>query len=189
MFGFGKTPEPEIPVCLDYYVEGVAELVKSLNLSNLTIICHSFGGRVAIKLASKNLISIKSLIFFDIAGVKPRRSLRYFFNVYKYKILKKLKLNTKKCGSEDYKKLSDVMKKTFVKIVNEDLTPLLPKIYQPTLIIWGKNDKDTPFYMAKILNKKIANSALITLDGGHFCYLEKHFQVVSIIKSFLLSEV
>ena len=38
-----------------------------------------------------------------------------------------------------------------------------------------KDDKETPFYMAKMFNKKIKNSGLINLiNGGHFCYLKHH---------------
>jgi len=78
------------------------------------------------------------------------------------------------------------MKKTFVNIISEDLSPLLKNIACPTLIIFGKDDKETPLYMAKKLNKKIKDSALIVFENcGHFAYLEDFYRFVAISKSFL----
>ena len=49
-------------------------------------------------------------------------------------------------GSEDYRRLSDVMRATFSRIVNEDLRYLLKDIKAPTLLIWGDQDDQTPPY-------------------------------------------
>ena len=47
-------------------------------------------------------------------------------------------------------------------------------IVAPTLLVWGTEDKDTPIYMAKKLNKLIKDSAIIRFEEcGHFCYLQK----------------
>ena len=77
-----------------------------------------------------------------------------------------------KFGSDDYKQLNDIMKQTFVKVVNEDLSDDARKISIPTLLVWGKKDKDTPLYMGKTFNKLIKNSKLIILNGGHYCHIE-----------------
>lgn len=43
----------------------------------------------------------------------------------------------KKRGSADYNSATPVMRQTLVKVVNEDLTPLLKDIKVPSLLIWG----------------------------------------------------
>ena len=170
-YGFGNSEHPENPLCLDDYVEAVKEIIEFYDMKNLTVCAHSFGGRVAIKLASQNFPYIKKMLLTDSAGVLPKRGLSYKLKVGAYKFFKKFNI-TLKTGSQDYNLLSDVMKKTFVNVVNEDLTPLLSEINIPVLLIWGDKDKDTPLYMAKIMEEKIPDSALIIFHGSHFCYIE-----------------
>ena len=126
-YGFGDSEHPENPLCLDDYVEAVKEIIEFYDMKNLTVCAHSFGGRVAIKLASQNFPYIKRMLLTDSAGVLPKRGLSYKIKVGAYKFFKKFNI-TLKTGSQDYNALSDVMKKTFVNVVNEDLTPLLSEI-------------------------------------------------------------
>lgn len=91
------------------------------------------------------------MVLVDSAGIRPARSLRYYIKVYSYKAAKKLfaapGLKTlgkrvlgrfiNKAGSEDYRQSKGSMRQTFVKVINEDLTYLLPKILAPTLLVWG----------------------------------------------------
>ena len=44
--GFGKTPEPERPWCVDDYVDFVLKFIASFRLKKLSVVVHSFGGRV-----------------------------------------------------------------------------------------------------------------------------------------------
>ncbi len=77
------------------------------------------------------------------------------------------------------------MRDILVKIVNEDFTKLLVKINCPVFIYWGENDKATPLWMAKKMNKLIKDSALyIVKNGSHFSFLEDN-RIISIIKSFI----
>jgi pimeloyl-ACP methyl ester carboxylesterase len=75
-------------------------------------------------------------------------------------------------GSADYKSLSPVMKKTFVSVVNDHLDNLLREIAVPTLILWGKRDRETPPYMAKRIRRRVKNSRLVMLEGGHYVYID-----------------
>ena len=101
--------------------------LDNFEIDNLILVGHSFGGRVAIKytfLFENNYNDFK-LCLVDSAGIKPRRGLNYYYKVYKYKFYKKFFPSSKKLskfGSSDYKKLSEIMKQTFLKVVNEDLS-------------------------------------------------------------------
>ncbi|MDR1940446.1 MAG: alpha/beta hydrolase [Clostridiales bacterium] len=183
MYGFGKTPPLDRPMTLDDYVKSIEEIIEYYRMENVILTAHSFGGRVAIRLAASNR-RIKKLVLTDSAGIPPRRALKYYFKVYSYKLFKKLGI-TLNTGSRDYKGLSDVMKKTFVNIVNDDLTPYLDKIDCPALLVWGKNDSETPLYMAEIMKKNISDSALIVFENcGHFCYLEEPYRFIKILSAF-----
>jgi len=191
-WGFGESDAPNIDYCLNDYVMQVKVLLKHLKAKNIVLIGHSFGGRVAIKLANDTDLIISKLILVDSAGIKPRFSLIKFFKVKNYKIKKflvKHKFLNANCltnaGSMDYKLMREEEKGVFIRIVNEYLNDVVKKINIPTLILWGANDKETPPYMAKILNRLITNSKLVVLDGGHYAYLENHLQFCNEINNFI----
>ncbi len=169
-FGQSDTPPPEFTVY--DYARLTAKLIDELGLNKPDVIAHSFGGRVAVILASENRIN--RLLLTDAAGVKPKRGLRYRFKVMSYKLKRKLlKREPKNAGSSDYKALSEGMRRVFVSVVNTHLDGLLGKIKCPTLLVWGENDRDTPLYMAKRIVKAVDGSALIVMKNcGHFAYLD-----------------
>lgn len=183
-YGFGETPSSAKPLFVRDYAEAVVEILDKEGIEKATFVGHSFGGRVALVLGSEFKERVEKLVLIDAAGVPPKRGIRYKFRVFLHKFLKKLKLRGLK-GSSDYAALSEIDKATFRNIVNEDLTPCLPEISAETLILWGKDDKDTPLYMAKILNEKIKNSGLTVLEGGHFAYLSSHHTVLNALRYFL----
>lgn len=92
----------------------------------------------------------------------------------------------KKFGSDDYQDSSGIMRKILVKLVNENLKPLLKDIKAPTLLIWGDEDEATPLYMGKIMEREIADSGLVVLEGtGHYSYLEDYHKFRAVIRAFL----
>lgn len=183
------------------YAEMVHKFMQELQIEGADVIGHSFGGRVIIYLASKYEKIFDKIILTDAAGIKPKRNFKNRFKVFSFKLSKCLlkmfttkekfeeKVNElrKKYSSSDYSKLdSNIMRETFKNVINLDLTNNLHKITRPTLLIWGENDKDTPLYMAKIMEKKIKDSGLVTLkDAGHFSYLDSTVQYLKIAEVFL----
>ena len=125
------------------------------------------------------------LVLADAAGLKPRLSIKKRWAIRRYKALKRKGKAPQNAGSADYAALSPAMKKVFVRVVNTHLDGLLPKIDVPTLLFWGKEDADTPPYMARKFHKGIADSGLIMLEGaGHFAYAERHDVFCAAVQSF-----
>ena len=124
---------------------------------------------------------------------------KYHIKTWAYKLAKKLARigfidrvfrlseRQKNAGSADYRALkTDVMRKTFVNVVNQDLTPLLGGIKNDTLLIWGDKDTATPLEYAKLMEKKMPNAGLAVLEGaGHFSYAEKYPQFCAVMKAYL----
>lgn len=164
-----------MPYSLDDYVKDVLKLINFLDIKKYHVIAHSFGGRIALKLATIDK-RLDKIVITGGAGLKPKRKLNYYFKIYSYKLLKKFFKNKdfSNFGSNDYKKLNEIEKLSFKKIINEHLDNLLPKISNKVLLIYGKKDSETPVYMAKKLNKNIKNSKLFLLNGNHFCFITKH---------------
>jgi pimeloyl-ACP methyl ester carboxylesterase len=96
--------------------------------------------------------------------------------------LEKLK---KKFGSADYSAASELMRESFVKVVNSDYKDRLHKINVPTLLLWGEKDTATPISDAQFMKDKIKDSGLVTVkNGGHFCFTEDFGLVARVLASF-----
>ena len=169
---------------LDLYTEKLNESLKEKGICPEYIIGHSFGGKVAVNYYLKHQ-NIKGLVILASPLLKPKRTIKYYFNIYKFKIMKKLKLNVQKQGSFDYKNCSKDMKDLFVNVVNTHFDKVLKKIKIPVLLIWGDEDNKVPLNKAKKLNKKINNSKLYIQKGGHFAYLENIEFTKLIVQNFI----
>ena len=199
--GFGGTEEPKEAWDVDRYVDFVIEFIEKMNIKELSILGHSFGGRVIIKLVNRKNLNFKvdKLVLVDSAGIKPEKSKKNSMKTKVYKVLKILVGNKivskifpnllnnikKKFGSEDYRNATPIMRDTLVKTVNEDLTDLLPNIKQSTLLIWGDKDTATPIEDAKKMESLIKDSGLVTVEGaGHFSFLEQPILINRVLDSF-----
>lgn len=196
--GFGESQEPNEVWGVEKYTQLIEEFIKLENIENPILLGHSFGGRVGILYSSRN--QVKKLILVDAAGVKPCRSLKYYFKVYTYKLGKQLmpliygkkgaqkrieEMRAKK-GSSDYNNASPMMRAILSKVVNEDLKHCMPKISAPTLLIWGEIDTATPLRDAKIMEKLIPDAGLVSFPGcGHYSFLDNPFQFAAVLRSFI----
>lgn len=191
--GFGGSAEPETPWSVDDYVEWTLAFATALGLERVTLMNHSFGGRISIKLLSRRPVplTVERAVFMDAAGIRPKRTLAYYVKVYSYKAAKKLlpgyaKKMQGKAGSADYRNASPLMRQTMVECINEDLTHLLPQIGVPTLLIWGSADTATPLSDGQLMEKKIPDAGLVTLEGaGHFAFAQQWGLCSRVLDSFL----
>lgn len=187
--GFDQTTPPKDPTIAGY-ASRLKTYIENNRLKNVILVGHSFGGRIAIEYCSNN--STKGLVLVDSAGIKPKFSFKKLLSVLKYKWTKKLvklgllnKSKLNKFGSSDYRAASDEMKKVLFSAVNYNQKRLLKRINAKTLIVWGKNDKETPTYMAKQMQKHIKNSDLVFLEGGHFSFLDEPYKFCKVIEYFV----
>ena len=205
MPGFGESEEPKEPWDVDGYVDFVLEFLKKYDFKKVTLLGHSFGGRVIIKLCSRELpFEVEKVILVDSAGVKPEKTASQKFKQSVYKATKKIYSSDafsklfpdalenlrRRNGSADYNAASPIMRQTLVKVVNEDLCHLMPKIKAPTLLFWGEKDTATPLSDAKRMEKLIPDAGLVTVAGaGHYSFLENMPLFVRVLESFLAKEM
>lgn len=196
--GFGGSPEPSSVWGVEDYTVMLEKFVKALGIERPILLGHSFGGRVGILYSSRN--EVDKLILVDAAGVKPRRSLKYYFKVYSFKAAKhlsRLLLGKKRAeeriermrrakSSADYAAASPKMRAILSKVVNEDLKHVMPLIKAPTLLIWGENDTATPMRDARIMEKLIPDAGLVSFPGcGHYSFLDNPYQFAAVLRSFI----
>ncbi|MDR3216385.1 MAG: alpha/beta hydrolase [Clostridiaceae bacterium] len=183
-YGFGDTPEPETPFGVRDCAEGVVEVMNNHGITSATFVCHSFGGRVGLELAAKKPHLIDKLVLIDAAGLKPRRKPTYYAKIWLHKLLKAFGRKGLK-GSNDYRALTPVMRASFVKIVNYHQDALLTSVRRPVAVFWGKQDRETPPYMARRFKRKLPDCALFFLNGGHFAYVDDFGRFLAILQAFL----
>lgn len=198
--GCGMSQKPKEVLGAYDYGRITKAFIDAMEMEEVILIGHSHGGRVSLVLANKYPELVKKMILIDSAGLIPKRKLKYYIKVYSFKALKKIystiffwidkeeKMEKfyKKFGSTDYKDADGIMRKILVKLVNEDLRPLLKGIKASTLLIWGRDDDATPVYMGEIMEKEIKDSGLVILENaGHYSYLDQFNRFKAIIDSFL----
>ena len=192
--GFGKSGEPPFAWGSEEYCEFVKHFADAKGVEEPIIIGHSFGCRIALQYAFR--YPVRRMVLTGAAGVRDKRGLDYYAKVYSYKLGKKvLSLKpfqkyreqlTKNAGSEDYRNSSGVMRQTFVKIVNEDLTPLLSQITTETLLVFGENDEATPVEKGKLMEEKMKDAALVIFENDdHFAYFHQANRFCMVLDAFL----
>lgn len=183
MFGLSDNPDPSYTIY--DYAQLVTDFVAGLGYSRVNILAHSFGCRVALIMAyNGNLVN--KLVITGGAGLKPRRKPSYYFKVYKHKFCTKFFKNYKAKGSVDYNALDPTYRPLFNRVVNTHLDYTLKKINNPTLLIWGEHDVETPLYMANKLKKKLSDCGLVVIKGGsHYAFLDSVTEFNIIVNSFL----
>ena len=202
MPGFGESEEPKEAMSVDDFVDLVKEFIKQNNIDNVTLIGHSNGGRIIIKMISEGKLDFKvrRAILIGSAGIVHKKTakqkmklsiVKFGKKVLSFSIIKKIFPNAlenlkKKMGSVDYRNATPVMRNTLVKLVNEDLKDCLPKVNVPTLLLWGENDTETPLADAKIMEKAIPDAGLVTCKNcSHYVFLERPAQINNIINNFI----
>lgn len=189
--GFGENVGMEYPYSLDDYVRDFIAFIKENEIVKPNVVAHSFGGRVALKTAYLYPELLDKLVLTGCAGLKPKKTFKKTIKSLGYKIVKPFlsKKARLKFYSEDYRKLSPVMRESFVKIVNEHLDYTLDGIKNECFIVFGKNDSETPTYMADKLADKIHKSHKLIIDrAGHFCFVDNPYKFNTEVREFLLSK-
>lgn len=206
--GFGQSPLPNPEGWeINDYTQWVKDFVEALKESKelekpFTLVGHSFGGRIAIKIAARNsLPDLHSLILIDAAGILIQPNLmkkilaslashtRQYLEAMNIspKLKEKLKiLGYRLIHQKDYLQASPELRQTFQKIIGEDLFPLLPKINLPTLIIWGKKDSLLPVSQAYLFQKNIPGAKLkIIPEAKHSPEIQTPEKLAEIMINFL----
>lgn len=197
--GFGWSQAPRVPWGTAEYAGHVEGLMQEAGMAGATLVGHSFGGRIAIRLAAMRPARVSRLVLVASAGIRPRRRPGYYLRVAAAKLARRFfslpgwgatgqRVIAKvygRFGSRDYR-AAGPMRPTLVKLVNEDLTPLLPAVQAPTLILWGDRDPEVPRGAMEIMAARIPRARLVVFEGaGHFPFLDSPAEFCRTLKEFL----
>ncbi len=172
--GFGHSMALTSAFSVDDYAEWLKAVLERLEVRKPHVIAHSFGCRVAIKLASKYPELFDKLLLTGAAGVILRRGLTYHCKVKLYRLVKRIapRYAERRFGSAEYKTLSPIMKESYKKIVNEDLRACARNVENAVLLVQGEGDTVTPLEAVNEYLVCLKHAKLIRMPGEHFAFCE-----------------
>ena len=172
--GFGQSAPLLHAFSVEDYAAWTKEVLHLLDIRHPHVIAHSFGCRVAVKLASSQPDFFDKILLTGAAGVILRRGFSYCCKVKTYRFVRRLapKFAERHFGSAEYRGLSPVMKESYKKIVNEDLRADARRIENQVLLVQGTEDTTTPKEEAEAYLDCLKHGRLRMMDGGHFAFAQ-----------------
>jgi len=210
--GYGESTKPK-KVSLNDYLDDLTRILENRNLEieDVILVGHSFGGMVAQAYAAKN--KVKGLVLVG-SLVKLRPDIidwivwylpsifwkRLFFteNFLTRKLYRQIFFSDY-APDEIYEEFirdnADYISSLpghafrYLKYFRDyDATAFLSEIKSPTLIIVGEHDKVAPPDQSKNIHEKIPGSELVIVEkAGHFVLYEKEEEINNLIHSFIKS--
>jgi len=172
--GFGQSACLSLPFSVNDYAVWTQEVLSLLGVQKPHVIAHSFGCRVAVKLAANEPKFFDKILLTGAAGVVLKRGWKYRLKVKGYRLCKRFTpaFAEKHFGSAEYRTLSPIMKESYKKIVNEDLRADARKIENQVLLVQGMQDTVTPMKEAEAYLACLSRGKLKGMSGGHFAFAE-----------------
>ena len=165
---------PAEPYGSPEYADLVADAIRPFG--PVVVVAHSFGGRVAVHLASRHPELVRGLVLTGVPLVRlqaaPNAPLG--FRIIKRLAAlglvsqKRLEAERRKRGSSDYNAATGIVRDIFVKLVNEDYRSVMADITVPVRMVWGENDNQAPAAAGEAASKLIPGAHFRVVPGaGH----------------------
>lgn len=178
--GFGGTAGPppgDQPWGTVEYAEALAKALDSKGWNNLVVLGHSFGGRVAVRLAARRPDLVAGLVLTGAPLIRQNRGAGKAPLVYRLaRKLRKvgvlpeavLEKARQKYGSADYRMAGPVLRPILVRTVNEHYEEDLAAIRQPVALVWGAADTAAPASQVDVLSDLLDAVHQVVAEGhGH----------------------
>jgi pimeloyl-ACP methyl ester carboxylesterase len=169
--GFGPTAAPDAVWGTDDYARVVADAIEPIG--PVVLVGHSFGGRVAVRLAASRPDLVSALVLTGAPLVRltppstPALSFRIARALNRMGVIpdRVLESRRKRSGSADYNSAQGVMRDILVKTVNENYDADLARITAPTWLVWGEHDTAAPTAAGKVAAERIRGARWSVVAG------------------------
>ena len=192
--GFGGSDEPAGDWGSWDYADLLHRWITAQNRGAPDIIAHSFGGRIALALASRYPETTGRMVLIGCAGLIPPKSFSTRIKLALSKVSARFARTVggkigqwifdrrQRLGSTDWQNSTPIMRSVMRNILKEDLSDRLPSILQPVRLIWGEQDTATPPILAQRMIQLLPSARLTMIPGtGHFPFLDKKGEVLSAV--------
>ena len=194
--GFGESPLPEATWGTPDYAAFVRDVLEQLEVATASFVGHSYGAKVSLYLAATYRSLPQKLVLVGSSGLRSAPSMKTRLKRAASKGARAAgRLGPpgravrdaayRRLASSDYREAGE-LRPILVKVVNEDLSALLPAVKASTLLVWGSADDAVPVAHARRMEKLIPDAGLVVLEGaGHFAYLDEPERFCRVTRHFL----
>jgi pimeloyl-ACP methyl ester carboxylesterase len=193
--GFGEAPLPPGVWGTADFAAYVRDVLTELDVAVAGFVGHSFGAKTCLYLAATHHGLVEKVVAVSPSGLRSApnlkvRARRGASQVARYagrlggpgRAFKDAAY--RRLASQDYQEAGD-LRPILVKVVNEDLSGLLPLVTAPTLLLWGDEDDAVPLAHARTMERLIPDAGLVVFEGaGHFAYLDQADRFCTVIQHF-----
>jgi pimeloyl-ACP methyl ester carboxylesterase len=201
--GFGDAPAPPEDWGTSQYADLVERCVSACGPGPVVLVGHSFGARVALRLAARGISAIRAVVLMAAPGLPPPALSRVRVRRLAIRALRRtlralgpltgaapLDWHTRTFGSADYL-AAGPLRPVFVRVVRESYAEEARAIACPVLLLWGTTDRETPPWLAFRFQELMNGHATVEMlphkdhhlyigTGAHLCafkirsWLEAH---------------
>ncbi len=189
--GHGASPPPLTAWGSAEYAAAVAGALDSLALDRpVTVLGHSFGGRVGVHLAAErpDLVGGLVLVGVPLLRITPPYTPPIQYRAVRWAHRRRLVPDSlmermrQRGGSDDYKAASGVMRDVFVTLVNETYEEQLRSAKCPVAFVWGSRDTQAPVGIAEQARGMVGTLvAYDVVDAGHDVHRDRPDAVISAV--------
>lgn len=212
--GFGRSDKPDAAYTVQFFVDTLSAIFRSLKIQRCVLTGISLGGRIAIEYALQSTEQVEKLVLISSAGLSGAAPVlknplvwglfsliaRGIFLRSKWLMCKlaersyyDLKSRPPDLCDKYFKQINQLggrrawlstMKNTIVR--DESFAERLRSLSVPTLIVWGKEDRTISVKDAREFHEGIQGSSLTIIPGcGHSVPLEKPQELAEAVRSFI----
>ncbi|MFX1275394.1 MAG: alpha/beta fold hydrolase [Promethearchaeota archaeon] len=203
--GFGKSNKPKTRYSIEFFTKHILDFIKLRGYQEVILIGHSLGGMIAQNITIQKPTLVKKLILISTAAtfsqsIKKKITLFWVNIIFKLTYKSFLKNSIKqilsiKSENREFKKLynntlkipKSVVLSTFKNMTSKfNLNKKLSRIFHPTLLIYGKEDRIISRSSIKNLGNLIPNSEVYIIENSpHRVMVENYIEVNKIIDDFI----
>lgn len=173
------------------------DLIDQLGLTQIDIVGHSLGGRIAAAFATEHRRRVRRLVLVSPAGLSlPGYGLPDFSKMAPDQILDHLTTNVPLIASRlpnppspewlaERGREAASFGRVFADMTNAHFTHWLHRVTMPSMLVWGAQDRTTPIQQADEWRKYIPGIQFVPVPGAGHLVLEERPKVAEMIGQFL----
>ncbi len=195
--GFGATQAPKEVWGLEEYALFLTHFSNKLGLKPFALVAHSNGASVALTAVARGLLVPSYLVLLGAAGIRDKEKAKKYAlravakagKAATFWLPARQKKNLQKrfygaAGSDMW--VAPHLQETFKKTVAQDVQELASRVQQPTLLIYGEDDRATPPMYGEVYASRMPHAQLEVISrAGHFVHHDQRDKVCKLIRGFL----
>lgn len=172
--GFGEFGGGSKQFALQEATDWLAEWLEAVGLASCSLVAHSMGGYLTLKLAARRPELVERAVLVGPAGVPYQRSLPRFAGPLMAatlwmtpSFLPILALDSLRAGPR-------TLLRAARELIAEDIRADLPSVKAPTLLVWGDRDTLVPIQLGRVMRASLPDARLLVLPGaGHVAQYDR----------------